>query len=204
MNNSESNQKKSPILAAVLSFMIGGLGQVYNGQAGKGLLIFFTSWLIIPWLYGIIDGYKTANKINEGIISVPKKPGCIIAAIIVMVLMPVFLAILGILAAIAIPGFVKARGAAQTQICINNLRYIEQVKQMYAVEHNLETGSIIPDDDSNGIDDGDGIPDALEQYFDTAPKCPAGGEYNICPIDEKPTCSIKNHVLIIPEASPRT
>lgn len=116
--NTDNNavQKKSPVLAAVLSFLLGGLGQVYNGQPGKGLLIFFTSWLIIPWIYGIINAYKTANKINEGTIKIPEKPGCVIATIIFMVITPFLLAILGIIAAIAIPSFVKARATAQTEI----------------------------------------------------------------------------------------
>lgn len=104
------NQQKSPVLAGILSFLLGGLGQIYNGQVGKGLLIFFTSWLIIPWIYGIIDAYRTANKINEGSIVVPKRPGCVIAAIIFMVFIPVLIAILGVITAIVLPVFLKARG----------------------------------------------------------------------------------------------
>ena len=60
----EKKEERSPALAAILSFVIGGLGQIYNGQIGKGILILFTSWLIIPWIIGIVDAYKTANKIN--------------------------------------------------------------------------------------------------------------------------------------------
>lgn len=52
------------------------MGQVYNGQAVKGLLIFFGtllgSILIIPgiliWLYGIFDAYQTSKKMNSGTI----------------------------------------------------------------------------------------------------------------------------------------
>ncbi len=32
-------QTKSPEIAAILSFLINALGQIYNGQVGKGLLI---------------------------------------------------------------------------------------------------------------------------------------------------------------------
>lgn len=197
-SSSCAKTKKSPILATVLSFTIGGLGQVYNGQVGKGILIFFTSWLIMPWIYGIIDAYRTANKINEGIITIPQRPGCVIATICLMVLTPFFIAILGILAAIAIPNFLMARGKAQAKMCINNLSYIEQVKQMYADENGLVSGSTIPSEGNNGKDDGDGIPDVLEKYFDTAPRCPSGGKYNIGAIGEKPTCSIGDNNTDLP------
>lgn len=186
---SEQKQKKSPILAAILSFCLGGLGQVYNGQPGKGLLIFFTSIFIIPWIYGIFDAYNTANKINSGIIIVPQKPGCIITAMAFMIITPFFLAILGLLAAIAIPNFVAARANAQAGLCRNNLKLIICVKEQYAVENNLTDGSIIPETDNNGVDDGDGIPDALEKYFKVSPLCPSGGKYNIGPVGKKPTCS---------------
>ncbi|MFA5272317.1 MAG: hypothetical protein WC412_08310, partial [Candidatus Omnitrophota bacterium] len=63
----------SSALAAILSFIIAGLGQVYNGQIWKGLLIFFTSWLIFPWIIGIFDAYFTAKKISEGKILFKKK-----------------------------------------------------------------------------------------------------------------------------------
>ena len=72
--------QKSPGLAAVLSFFIVGLGQIYNGQITKGLLLLlgaiisgvlmliligFIFWLII-WLYAIYDAYNTAKRINSG------------------------------------------------------------------------------------------------------------------------------------------
>jgi len=71
--------QKNPGLAAVLSFLIIGLGQIYNGQIGKGLLLFggaiisgfltiiLIGFILLPalWLYGIYDAYKTANSLNE-------------------------------------------------------------------------------------------------------------------------------------------
>ena len=69
---------KSPGLAAVLSFLIVGLGQIYNGEIGKGILLIICNvisillsfvligipLLLILWIYAIIDAYDTANKIN--------------------------------------------------------------------------------------------------------------------------------------------
>lgn len=70
---------KNPTLAAILSFLINGLGQVYNGQIGKGILIFviqivnalLTTVIIgfitlpIVWIWSIYDAYKVAQRINE-------------------------------------------------------------------------------------------------------------------------------------------
>lgn len=53
---------KNPALAAVLSFIIPGLGQVYNGQIVKGLLTLFFSWTVIVWIAGIFDAYSVASN----------------------------------------------------------------------------------------------------------------------------------------------
>ncbi|MCM2272722.1 MAG: hypothetical protein NDJ18_09245 [candidate division Zixibacteria bacterium] len=69
---------KNPGLAAVLSFFWTGLGQIYNGQIGKGIVFIvalFVSLLLmflligfittpILWIYGMWDAYKSAEKIN--------------------------------------------------------------------------------------------------------------------------------------------
>jgi prepilin-type N-terminal cleavage/methylation domain-containing protein len=47
----------------------------------------------------------------------------------------IVVAIIGLLAAIAIPNFVKARTAAQANACINNLRQIDGAKQQWALEN---------------------------------------------------------------------
>lgn len=46
----------------------------------------------------------------------------------------IVVAIIGLLAAIAIPNFVKARKTAQTNACINNLRQIDAAKQQWGLE----------------------------------------------------------------------
>ncbi|MFH0714436.1 MAG: NINE protein [Candidatus Diapherotrites archaeon] len=55
----ESTEKKSRTVAVILSIFIPGTGQMYAGQFGLGLLILCTSWLVIPWLYGI---YNAATR----------------------------------------------------------------------------------------------------------------------------------------------
>ncbi|MEW6742592.1 MAG: hypothetical protein AB1486_07520 [Planctomycetota bacterium] len=53
---------REPVLAAILSTVLPGSGQVYNGQFFKGLFVFCTCWLVIPWLFGILDAYVTARR----------------------------------------------------------------------------------------------------------------------------------------------
>jgi len=59
------HQIKNPGVAVLLSIIIPGGGQFYNGHVGKGILILFTFWLVIPWIYGIFDAYSSANRINR-------------------------------------------------------------------------------------------------------------------------------------------
>jgi len=74
--------QKSPGVAAVLSFVFTGLGQIYNGQIGKGImfliigficaltLIILIGFILYPvfWIYNIYDAYTTAKNINAGIV----------------------------------------------------------------------------------------------------------------------------------------
>jgi prepilin-type N-terminal cleavage/methylation domain-containing protein len=53
----------------------------------------------------------------------------------------IVVAIIGLLAAIAIPNFVKARKTAQTNACINNLRQIDGAKQQWALENAAAAGA---------------------------------------------------------------
>ncbi|MGO8675504.1 MAG: type II secretion system protein [Limisphaerales bacterium] len=55
----------------------------------------------------------------------------------------IVVAIIGLLAAIAIPNFVQARKTSQTNACINNLRQIDGAKQQFALE-NGKTPTYVP------------------------------------------------------------
>lgn len=57
-----ADRPSSPKAAALLSLFLPGAGQVYNGQFLKGFLILATCWLIVPWGFGIIDAYRTAQR----------------------------------------------------------------------------------------------------------------------------------------------
>lgn len=125
----------SPSLAAILSFVIAGLGQFYNGQPGKGILIFLTGWLIIPWIIGIFDAYATAKKICEGKIAHQPKPGCMIAAVIGIIMFFFAIFFIAILAAIAIPNLLRARLNANEASAQAVLKTVSTAAETYAVKY---------------------------------------------------------------------
>ena len=62
----------------------------------------------------------------------------------------IVVAIIGLLAAIAIPNFVKARETAQQNACINNLRQISAAKQQWALENNATAAWALENLDGGG------------------------------------------------------
>jgi hypothetical protein len=103
----EPPKKKEPVLAALLSFIFAGSGQVYNGELGKGILILAGTIIgafvflipgIIVWVFGIYDAYITSEKMNRGEIPFKEASGesviayilAFIAIIIIAVLLAIF------------------------------------------------------------------------------------------------------------------
>ncbi|MEL6946748.1 MAG: hypothetical protein AAFO73_03840 [Pseudomonadota bacterium] len=65
-------EQKSRGLAALLSFVFVGAGQIYNGQIGKGIGMFFLCvflwFLLLGWIiniWAIFDAYNTAKRKND-------------------------------------------------------------------------------------------------------------------------------------------
>lgn len=93
-------------------------------------------------------------------------------------------AMVGMLAAIAIPNFAKARATAQMNHCINNLRQIEAAKQQWALEHQKkETDTPTQSDITSYLKN--------NQW----PVCLAGGSYSINAGSEATACSFPGHQL---------
>lgn len=89
--------------------------------------------------------------------------------------------IIGILLAIAIPNFMKARETSRTKACVSNLKQIDSAKQQWAMEKKASDG--------DACTDGDIIGDGL--YIKNAPVCPSGGDYTVNDIGADPTCSYR-------------
>ena len=96
----------------------------------------------------------------------------------------IVVAIIGLLAAIAIPNFVKARATSQQNACINNMRQITAAVNEWALETGQQTGATV----SNAN---------LTPYIQlnsnsSIPPCPAGGTYTVGAVGNLPqvTCSL--------------
>lgn len=90
----------------------------------------------------------------------------------------IVVAIIGLLATIAIPSFMRARRTAQQNACVNNLRQIEYGKQQAALS--LRWG-----------DEAEIVTAVVNTYIkgNSTPICPAGGSYMYNTVAILPTCS---------------
>ena len=101
----------------------------------------------------------------------------------------IVVAIIGLLAAIAIPNFVKARSTSQMNICINNLHQIDSATQQWALETKMAS-----------TDPAVGNEIAIYNYLkgNQIPVCPANGTYTLAATvgtATGPTCDKAGHVL---------
>jgi prepilin-type N-terminal cleavage/methylation domain-containing protein len=105
----------------------------------------------------------------------------------------IVVAIIGLLAAIAIPNFVRARTTSQKNACINNLRQIDGAVQQWALENKQAASATVVTADV--------IP-----YLKSQVVCPSGGttfanSYAVSDAQTKPTCkstgggSANGHVM---------
>ncbi len=100
----------------------------------------------------------------------------------------IVVAIIGLLAAIAIPNFVKARDTAQANACINNMRQIESAKEQYALENGLTTAGVVTDAQAGAY---------IKGGFPLCPVGKAAHPYTIGAVGTKVVCTsgVATHVL---------
>jgi prepilin-type N-terminal cleavage/methylation domain-containing protein len=85
-------------------------------------------------------------------------------------------AIIGLLAVIAVPSFLKASQSSMKSSCLSNLNQISGAKDQYALSNNgIAPGSL-----------GDLVPNILRHL----PKCQAGGTYTLGALNEDPICTM--------------
>jgi prepilin-type N-terminal cleavage/methylation domain-containing protein len=85
--------------------------------------------------------------------------------------------IIGILLAIAIPNFVKARDGSRGKACVGNLKQVDSAKQQYMMDNKTTTAPST-------------MPNLVPSYIKSTPSCPSGGTYTIGDAATAPTCSI--------------
>ena len=102
----------------------------------------------------------------------------------------IVVAIIGLLAAIAIPNFIKARGVSQKNTCIANMKQIDGAKATWALEAKKNNGDTPVAADLFGTD----------KYIRVAPQCPSGTiDYVLTAVDQKQICpnvaTVTDHIL---------
>ena len=110
------------------------------------------------------------NKLNK------RRGGFTLVEIMIVV------AIIALLAAIAVPGFLRARKRAQATRILNDLRMIDSAVDQYAIETNKSSGSgVLVADWTNYMKKGSALFNTGNDIFgnsygvqtvDTLPKCP--------------------------------
>jgi len=107
-------------------------------------------------------------------VSMSRKSGFTLVEIMIVV------AIIGLLAAIAIPNFVKARTASQKNACIANLKQVQGAKATWALENKKVDADVPADADLFGA----------AAYIRVKPQCPGGGTYTLGNVATDPSCSL--------------
>jgi prepilin-type N-terminal cleavage/methylation domain-containing protein len=115
-------------------------------------------------------------------VSTSRKSGFTLVEIMIVV------AIIGLLAAIAIPNFVKARTASQKNACIANLKQISGAKATWALE-NKKVDADVPTD---------AMLFGNANYIRVKPACPGGGAYTLGDVATEPVCSLAAALHVLP------
>ncbi len=103
-----------------------------------------------------------------------ENPGFTLVEIMIVV------AILGLLAAIVAPNFVRARLVSQKNGCIFNLKKIEIAKASFVLDRRMAVGMAVSMDDL---------------YSTNRPVCPGGGKYSPGQVGVNPSCTYTGHAL---------
>jgi hypothetical protein len=143
-------------------------------------LVCFSIFTAIP---GVICGHLACSRIKRSAGALTGQ-GLAVAGLVTGYLGIAWaIVVIPMLAAIAIPNFVKARETSMANACINNQRQIDAAAMEFALEHGKTNGEAI------------NFPHDLTPYIKLnsqgkIPSCPAGGIYSIKKVGETPTCSL--------------
>ncbi|MEN8254677.1 MAG: type II secretion system protein [Verrucomicrobiota bacterium] len=106
-----------------------------------------------------------------------KKSGFTLVEIMIVV------AIIGLLAAIGIPSFQKARDTSRSKACVNNLRMIAAGTEQHMMDNNVTSATLA---------------EACAYIKSGEPDCPAQGTYTVGTETTDPTCSLGgDHALVV-------
>jgi prepilin-type N-terminal cleavage/methylation domain-containing protein len=103
-----------------------------------------------------------------------KRSGFTLVEIMIVVL------IIGILMAIAVPNFIRARESSRRNSCIANLKQIDSAKEQWAMDNKAASGATVNMSDIAGT---------YMKGAATGPLCPSGGTYTVAVVGTNPSCS---------------
>ena len=95
--------------------------------------------------------------------------------------------VIGILAAIAFPNYLRARTSSRTSTCMANLKRIEDAKELWAMETHASPTATPTQTQLIG--------DPVNGYMQAWPECPENGTYTIGDMQTRPACTVSDHVL---------
>jgi prepilin-type N-terminal cleavage/methylation domain-containing protein len=87
--------------------------------------------------------------------------------------------IIGILLAIAIPNFIRARETSRAKSCQSNLQHVDSAKEQWAMDNKKTATDTAP-----------ASTDLSPTYVKTYPACPSNGTYTIGAVGTTPVCSV--------------
>ena len=88
--------------------------------------------------------------------------------------------IIGILMAIAVPNFIRARESSRRNSCIANLKQMDSAKEQWAMDNKKATGDACQMSDIAGT---------YMKGAAAGPTCPGGGSYTVNAVGTNPACS---------------
>lgn len=97
----------------------------------------------------------------------------------------VVVGIIGLLAAIAIPNFMRAIDSSRQRACLANLNAIQSAKLQWALDQHKGATDTPPEQELFGAG----------KYIQTRPACRASGTYTIGTVETSPACSVTSHTL---------
>ena len=108
-----------------------------------------------------------------------------------MIEIMIVVAIIGMLAAVAVPNYVKSRGQVHRTTCISNLQHIDGAVQLWAMECKKEGEQAVTYAD-------------IGNYLRNSVACPAGGtsfadSYLLTTVESKPACQRKPESHKLPQ-----
>ena len=111
--------------------------------------------------------------------------GMVIAGLVTGYFSIFMIVVWGLLAAVAIPNFVKARQQAQFNACRLNQAAIQSAKELWAKENEKSDDAVPVDSDLFGPG----------KNISEKPQCPAGGSFLLNSVKENPSCTVHGSIV---------